>query len=66
MYAAESPDTRLALQSVGRRTEIAELDGWGERTPRTHIVAIGREIDAKQTKSLSDACLEKVRAAPSR
>ena len=33
VFAAESPDSRLALQVVGRRTEIAELDPWGERKP---------------------------------
>jgi len=31
----------FALQIVGRPTEISELDEWGERTPRTQIVAIG-------------------------
>jgi hypothetical protein len=41
VYAADSPDMRLTLQAVGRRTEIHELGEWGERTPRTQIVAIG-------------------------
>ena len=41
VFAADMPDKRFALQAVGRRTEICELDEWGERTPRTQIVAIG-------------------------
>ncbi len=38
VYAADCPDKRLALQAVGRRTEITELDDWGERTTRSCIV----------------------------
>ena len=63
VFAADSPDKRLALQVVGRRTEISELDGWGERTPRTQVVAIGSSIDAEDLKIKFDACLAKVRVA---
>jgi G3E family GTPase len=58
VYAVEAPDKRLAIQAVGRRTEISELDEWGERTPRTQIVAIGESIDAEELNSMFDACVE--------
>ena len=55
VFAADMPDKRLTLQTVGRRTEISELDEWGERTPRTQIVAIGAPggIDAQELRNLS-------------
>ncbi len=60
VFAADSPDKRLTLQVVGRRTEISELDEWGERTPRTQIVAIGAPggIDARELSDKFDACVE--------
>jgi G3E family GTPase len=58
IFAADSPDKRLALQAVGRRTEIFELDGWGERTPKSQIVAIGAAIDAQALSVRFDACIE--------
>ena len=60
VYAADSPDKRLALQVVGRRTEISELDKWGERTPHTQIVAIGAPggIDAQELSDKFNACIE--------
>ncbi len=57
IFAADSPDKRLTLQAVGRRTEIFELDGWGERTPRTQIVAIGATIDAQELNNKFDGCI---------
>jgi G3E family GTPase len=41
VFTADSPEKRLALQTVGRRTEIFELDKWGGKIPRSQIVAIG-------------------------
>ncbi len=58
IFAADSSDKRLVLQAVGRRTEISELGGWGERTPRTQIVAIGAAIDAQKLNAMLDACIE--------
>ncbi len=58
VYAADHPDKRLTLQIVGRRTEIYELDEWGERTPRSQIVAIGSSIDAQDLSNKFDACIE--------
>ena len=57
VFAADSPDKRIALQIVGRRTEISELDEWGDRTPRTQIVAIGAPINAQQLSNQFDACI---------
>jgi len=58
IYAADSPGKRYALQIVGRRTEITELDEWGERTPRSQIVAIGTAINAPELSDKFDACIE--------
>ena len=60
VYATDFPGKRYALQIVGRRTEISELDKWGERTPHTQIVAIGAlgGIDARELSDKFDACLE--------
>ncbi len=63
VFAADSPDKRLALQVVGRRTEISELDEWGERTPRTQVVAIGSSIDAEDLKNKFDVCVARVKLA---
>ena len=57
VFADESPQKRLALQAVGRRVELMELDDWDERTPRTQLVAIGSTIDARELSSKFDACL---------
>ena len=58
VYAADSPDKRFTLQAVGRRTELSELGDWGERTPRTQIVAIGSSIDAQELNKKFDACIK--------
>lgn len=58
VFAAESADRRLALQAVGRRTEISELDAWGGRRPRSRIVAIGAGFDEQELNEKFDACLE--------
>ena len=57
VFVADSPDKRIALQIVGRRTEISELDEWGDRTPRTQIVAIGAPINAQELSNQFDACI---------
>ena len=57
VYAADHPDKRMTLQIVGRRTEIYELDEWGERTPRTQIVAIGSQIDPGDLTGKFESCI---------
>jgi len=58
-FTEESPDKRTALQIVGRRTEINELDDWGERSPHTRIVAIGssKEMDPDSLTGLFESCI---------
>ena len=57
VFAADAPDKRFALQTVGRRTEVSELDDWGDRTPGTRIVAIGAGLDATELDRKFAACL---------
>jgi G3E family GTPase len=56
VYASDSPDRRLALQIVGRRTQIVDIDEWGERPRLNEIVAIGSGIDEQQLNDLFDTC----------
>jgi G3E family GTPase len=59
LYTSEKPQKRFALQIVGRRTEINELDEWGERTPHTKIVAIGsaEDMEPELLTSLFESCV---------
>jgi G3E family GTPase len=50
--SADAPRHRVVVQIVGRRVDITIDDEWGERTPRTQIVAIGA------MGSLADGFLE--------
>jgi G3E family GTPase len=59
IYAADSPNTRLALQVVGGRMQIVDLDEWGDRQRLSEIIAIGSEIDRQHLGDLFDACLER-------
>jgi len=56
VYAADSPDRRLALQVVGRRTQVIDIDEWGERPRLSEIVAIGVGIEEQELNDLFDAC----------
>ncbi|GAB5469943.1 MAG: GTP-binding protein [Rhodospirillales bacterium] len=58
VFTSESPDKRFALQVVGRRTEVYELDEWGERPRRSQIVAIGTLVDELDLSDRFAACLE--------
>ena len=57
VFTTDVPERRVALQTVGRRTEISELDEWGERSPLTQIVAIGAGIDAQELDEKFAACI---------
>jgi G3E family GTPase len=61
VFAADSPDTRFALQIVGRRTELVELGPWGARERRSQIVAIGAAngFDAAALTRQFEHCLAK-------
>ncbi len=56
VYAADSSGKRLALQVVGRRTQIVDIDEWGERPRLSEIVAIGNNIDEQHLNDLFDTC----------
>ena len=59
VFAAEAPERRAILQVVGRRADVALEDEWGERTPRTRIVAIGAVggVDAQALTEQFDSCI---------
>lgn len=41
VYSTDVPQRRVVLQVVGRRVDISIEKEWGQRAPRTQIVAIG-------------------------
>jgi G3E family GTPase len=59
IYTVEAPENRAILQLVGRRISVTLLDAWGERTPRTKIVAIGNSngINADLLQEKFENCL---------
>jgi G3E family GTPase len=58
IFTADYPEHRAVLQVVGRRAEVALLDEWGDRKPKTQIVAIGARgsINAEALNALFTAC----------
>ncbi len=58
VFAVEEPHRRALLQTVGRRTDVTLEHEWGERLPRTQIVAIGApgSIDADVLQRSFDSC----------
>jgi G3E family GTPase len=59
IYAADAPKRLAVLQVAGRRSDVALIDEWKGRKPRTRIVAIGApgKINARQLQKNFDACL---------
>jgi G3E family GTPase len=59
VYSADAPQRRAVLQVVGRRVDISLQDEWGQRAPRTQIVAIGAagSIDASLLKKTFASCI---------
>ena len=60
LHAAEFPNIRFALQAVGRRTEIVELGEWGDREPKSQIVAIGSSIDNQALSEIFSGCIHQL------
>jgi len=58
IYTADAPERRAVLQVVGRRVDVSLMDAWGERTPRTQIVAIGAvgAIDGEKLRAAFEQC----------
>ena len=62
VYSVEEPTRRAVIQIVGRRTDIELLEEWGDREPKTQIVAIANnEIDDSALQAKFEACLQDVR-----
>ncbi len=59
IYTTDAPQRRTVLQVVGRRVDISLQDEWGERAPRTRIVAIGAagSIDANLLEQTFASCI---------
>jgi G3E family GTPase len=59
IYVADAPQRRAVLQVVGRRVDVSLMDAWGERTPRTQIVAIGAAgtIDERALRATFEQCV---------
>ena len=59
IYSADVPHRRAVLQVVGRRVDISIQEGWGQRTPRTQVVAIGAagSIDADLLEETFASCI---------
>src|SRR5271167_3066665 len=66
VYTTDAPQRRAVLQVVGRRVDISLQDEWGQRVPRTQIVAIGAAgtINASLLEQTFASCISAV--APSR
>jgi G3E family GTPase len=60
IYTADEPDRRTILQVVGRRVNISLENEWGERAPRTQIVAIGAAgaVDTEWLRKSFEQCLK--------
>jgi G3E family GTPase len=59
VYSSDAPHRRAVLQVVGRRVDISLQEEWGQRAPRTQIVAIGASgtLDANLLVKAFDACI---------
>jgi G3E family GTPase len=59
VYNTDAPQRRAVLQVVGRRVDISFQEDWGERAPRTQIVAIGAagSIDASLMEKAFASCI---------
>jgi G3E family GTPase len=59
VYNTDAPQRRVVLQVVGWRVDISFQEDWGERAPRTQIVAIGAAggIDASLMEKTFASCI---------
>ena len=59
IYTSDAPQTRMALHVVGRRVDISTQDDWGQRVPRTQIVAIAKtgSLDASALDKAFNSCI---------
>jgi G3E family GTPase len=61
IYTKDAPQQRAVLQVVGRRVDISIQEEWGQRVPRTQIVAIGAagDIDTGLLERTVAACISR-------
>ena len=59
VHSADAPERRAVLQVVGKRVDLALENEWGDRTPRTRIVAIGAHgtLDRQGLREKFDRCV---------
>jgi G3E family GTPase len=59
VYSTDVPQRRVVLQVVGRRVDISVQEEWGQRAPRTRIVAIGAagSLDASLMEKAFSSCI---------
>jgi G3E family GTPase len=62
VYSTNVPQRRAVLQVVGRRVDISIQEEWGQRAPRTQIVAIGAagSLDASLLETTFASCISAV------
>ena len=58
VLSTEAPERRVILQAVGRRVDIAMEGPWGNRIPRTQVVAIGAKgaVDQSTLEAIFNYC----------
>ena len=58
IQSVEAPERRAILQVVGKRVDISIENEWGDRPPRTQIVAIGAHgsVDSEALRERFDHC----------
>lgn len=68
VQAADDPDHRYVIHTVGRRSEIRRHDLWGERAPHTKLVAIGAagKLDEHWLRDELAACTQPANMVVSR
>jgi G3E family GTPase len=59
IHSADAPTHRSILQVVGKRVDLATENEWGNRTPRTQIVAIGAHgaVDGTALREKFETCI---------
>ena len=59
IHSTDAPERRSVLQVVGKRVDLALESEWGDRIPRTQIVAIGAEgaVDGEALRDRFDLCV---------
>ena len=59
IHSTDAPNRRAVLQVVGKRVDLSFDGDWGQRKPRTQIVAIGAPgaLDSTALREKFDGCV---------